>query len=104
MNRHSSSMSPSSSPRCEASRWSGSRITRPTISSSCFPAPKPMHDDLTFRCSRRQVLHLLAVSALAASVPGIAHAGAYDDYFRAVKLDNVKLVSSLLQRGFDPNT
>jgi len=63
-----------------------------------------MHDDLTVRCSRRQVLHSLAVWALAASVPGIARAGAYDDYFRAVKLDNVKLVSSLLQRGFDPNT
>ena len=63
-----------------------------------------MHDDLTFRCSRRQALHLLAVSALAAGLPGIALAGAYDDYFRAVKLDDVKLVRSLLQRGFDPNT
>jgi ankyrin repeat protein len=63
-----------------------------------------MHDDLTFRCSRRQALHLLAVSALAVSLPGIARAGAYDDYFRAVKLDEVKLVRSLLQRGFDPNT
>nr|WP_217344644.1 ankyrin repeat domain-containing protein [Noviherbaspirillum sp. L7-7A]MBV0878809.1 ankyrin repeat domain-containing protein [Noviherbaspirillum sp. L7-7A] len=63
-----------------------------------------MHDDLTFRCSRRQALHLLAISALAASLPGVALAGAYDDYFTAVKLDNVKLVRSLLQRGFDPNT
>jgi ankyrin repeat protein len=63
-----------------------------------------MHDDPTFRCSRRQALHLLAVSALAVSLPGVAFAGAYDDYFTAVKLDNVKLVRSLLQRGFDPNT
>lgn len=63
-----------------------------------------MHDDLTLRCSRRQVLHLLAASALVASLPGVALAGAYDDYFTAVKLDNVKLVRSLLQRGFDPNT
>lgn len=63
-----------------------------------------MHDDLTSRPSRRQALRLLAVSVLAAGLPGIALAGAYDDYFRAVKLDDIKLVRSLLQRGFDPNT
>lgn len=63
-----------------------------------------MHDDLTSRSSRRQALRLLAVSVLAAGLPGIALAGAYDDYFRAVKLDDIKLVKSLLQRGFDPNT
>jgi ankyrin repeat protein len=63
-----------------------------------------MPDYLTSRCSRRQALRLLAVSALAAGLPGIALAGAYDDYFTAVKLDNIKLVRSLLQRGFDPNT
>lgn len=63
-----------------------------------------MHDDLPSRRSRRQALRLLAVSALASGLPGIALAGAYDDYFRAVKLDDVKLVRSLLQRGFDPNT
>ncbi|MFL6719631.1 MAG: ankyrin repeat domain-containing protein [Burkholderiaceae bacterium] len=63
-----------------------------------------MHDYLTSRCSRRRSLHLLAASALAAGLPGIALAGAYDDFFKAVKLDNVNLVRSLLQRGFDPNT
>jgi len=63
-----------------------------------------MHDYLTSRCSRRRSLHLLAASALAAGLPGIALAGAYDDFFKAVKLDNVSLVRSLLQRGFDPNT
>jgi len=30
-------------------------------------------------------------------------AGAYDDFFRAVKLDDVSAVESLLARGFDPN-
>jgi ankyrin repeat protein len=54
--------------------------------------------------SRRQSLRALAVTALAASLPGIALGGAYDDFFKAVKLDNIKQVQSLLQRGFDPNT
>ena len=63
-----------------------------------------MHDALTSRLSRRQALRLLAVPVLLSVLPGIAFAGAYDDYFGAVKLDNIKLVRSLLQRGFDPNT
>lgn len=33
-----------------------------------------------------------------------AHAGAYEDFFRAVKLDDGRSVSALLQRGFDPNS
>jgi uncharacterized protein len=32
-----------------------------------------------------------------------AHAGAYEDYFRAVAVDNARGVQALLQRGFDPN-
>ncbi len=32
-----------------------------------------------------------------------ASAGAYDDFFKAVKLDDVSAVESLLARGFDPN-
>ncbi|WP_194711168.1 ankyrin repeat domain-containing protein [Noviherbaspirillum soli] len=63
-----------------------------------------MHDVLTSRLSRRQALRLLAVPVLLSVLPGLAFAGAYDDYFSAVKLDNIKLVRSLLQRGFDPNT
>ena len=31
-------------------------------------------------------------------------AGAYDDFFKAVALDDAKTIQSLLQRGFDPNT
>ena len=30
--------------------------------------------------------------------------GAYEDFFKAVKSDNVRTVQALLQRGFDPNT
>lgn len=33
-----------------------------------------------------------------------AHAGAYDDFFTAIRQDDAKTVQSLLQRGFDPNT
>jgi len=63
-----------------------------------------MPDHPISTCSRRQSLRALAVAALAVSLPGIALAGAYDDFFKAVKLDNIKQVQSLLQRGFDPNT
>lgn len=53
---------------------------------------------------RRRSLQLLMAISLAASLPMLAHAGAYEDYFRAVKGDDAATVTSLLQRGFDPNT
>ena len=31
-------------------------------------------------------------------------AGSYEDFFKAVQVDNVRTVQTLLQRGFDPNT
>lgn len=31
-------------------------------------------------------------------------AGSYEDFFKAVQIDDVKTVQALLQRGFDPNT
>lgn len=31
-------------------------------------------------------------------------AGSYEDYFKAIPLDDVRTVTQLLQRGFDPNT
>ena len=34
----------------------------------------------------------------------VASAGAFEDYFRAVKNDDAAAVQNLLQRGFDPNT
>ena len=35
---------------------------------------------------------------------GLAHAGSYEDFFKAVKEDNVGKTQALLSRGFDPNT
>ncbi len=53
---------------------------------------------------RRLVLQVAAALSVIASVPMLVHAGAYDDYFTAAKLDDVITITALLQRGFDPNT
>ena len=34
----------------------------------------------------------------------LSYAGSYDDYFKALKLDDVATVKKLLERGFDANT
>ncbi|MFM7706090.1 MAG: ankyrin repeat domain-containing protein [Rubrivivax sp.] len=34
----------------------------------------------------------------------ISHAGAYEDFFRSVEIDDARTLTRLLQRGFDPNT
>ena len=48
---------------------------------------------------------LATVSFLAAflQMPAISHAGSYDDFFKAVRLDNVLIIKPMLQRGLDPN-
>lgn len=33
-----------------------------------------------------------------------AYAGSYEDFFRAIKQDNERVIRNLLDRGFDPNT
>ena len=53
---------------------------------------------------RRLVLQMMAALSAIASLPMLAHAGAYEDYFKAAKLDDTATITSLLQRGFDPNT
>jgi ankyrin repeat protein len=53
---------------------------------------------------RRQLLQALAALSVLASFPMLAQAGAYDDFFAAVKIDDASAVTALLQRGFDPNT
>ena len=50
---------------------------------------------------RRSALAWLAV--VAAGTAGLAHAGAYDDFLRAIARDDAATVASLLRRGFDPN-
>ncbi len=47
---------------------------------------------------------LLAALGASLTVGGRAHAGAYEDYFRAIELDNVAALRELLARGMDPNT
>lgn len=51
--------------------------------------------------ARRRSLVILCSVAIA---PAVAFAGAYDDFFRAVKMDDAQVVKALLARGFDPNT
>jgi uncharacterized protein len=34
----------------------------------------------------------------------VAYAGAYEDFFSAIRQDDASIVKDLLQRGFDPNT
>ena len=38
------------------------------------------------------------------AINGFTQAGSYEDFFKAVQMDDVRTVQSLLQRGFDPNT
>lgn len=53
------------------------------------------------KCCRISVLSLFTVLALS-SPPLLA--GAYDDFFAAVKNDDTRVITNLLFRGFDPNT
>lgn len=53
---------------------------------------------------RRRVMQALAAAGLVACLPELAFGGAYDDWFKAVKLDLDEKVRALLRRGVDPNT
>lgn len=55
-----------------------------------------------FTPTRRRLLGWLA--ATLALPPVLAPAAAFDDFFKAVKFDDVDRVQSLLRRGMDPNT
>ncbi|MCQ8895955.1 ankyrin repeat domain-containing protein [Limnobacter humi] len=54
--------------------------------------------------SRWRPLWLIALSCLFAVWPGWATAGAYADFFTAIKFDDATRLRHLLIRGFDPNT
>ncbi len=45
----------------------------------------------------------LLAAALALGLAGCAHASAYEDFFRAIELNDGRWVADLLRRGFDPN-
>jgi hypothetical protein len=47
----------------------------------------------------KNIVYLVAAIGFSTS-----HAGAYEDFFRALKRDDPRAVQQLLQRGFDPNT
>lgn len=46
----------------------------------------------------------MLLAAGAVSVAGMAHAGKYEDYVRALISDNESVMINLIFRGFDPNT
>lgn len=65
-----------------------------------------MNDKNDVSATRRALVVAAAASAatvLSMVIAGPARAGAYDDFFRAVKIDDAKTVASLLARGLDPN-
>lgn len=53
---------------------------------------------------RRLSLAALLAAVVLSMCPPLARAGAYEDFFRAVSLDDAQTVTALLKRGFDPNT
>ena len=56
-----------------------------------------------FSLTRRRALLALSIVAALVLAPSAALAGAYDDFFRAVKLDDPDTIKGLLRRGLDPN-
>lgn len=53
---------------------------------------------------QRRSFTVHCAAALMAMAVGPARAGAYEDFFKAVSLDDAGAVEQLLQRGFDPNS
>jgi len=49
--------------------------------------------------ARRRLLLLASLALLAP----VASAGAYEDFFKAIELDDDRTIADLLRRGFDPN-
>jgi len=54
---------------------------------------------LKLRCYFKKFLYLVVLIGFSS-----AKAGAYEDFFTAIKRDDPDTVSALLKRGFDPNT
>jgi ankyrin repeat protein len=54
--------------------------------------------------SRRRFCQALAALAAVLCMPQLTFAGAYEDYFKAIRMDLPDQVRTLLRRGMDPNT
>jgi ankyrin repeat protein len=52
---------------------------------------------------RRRLIVTALLMGAGIALPSSAFAGAYDDFFRGVKVDDANGIKSLLQRGLDPN-
>ena len=51
----------------------------------------------------KYLVHLLVIAACSVVYSG-SHAASFEDFFRAVNVDDERTVNILLARGFDPNT
>lgn len=82
----------------------GEGAIRTRMRAMVFSHPDAMH---THNChalpARRTALVGLAALALGLVAPH-ATAGAYEDFFEAVRRDDDRTINALLRRGFDPNT
>lgn len=54
--------------------------------------------------TRRSSIRTALALVISVSWAGGARAGAYDDYFKAIEMDNAPALADLLARGMDPNT
>lgn len=63
-----------------------------------FKFGRQVADNMLMRCMKFGAYLVVAIGLSS------AHAGAYDDFIKAVNNNNAATVQSLLQRGMDPNT
>lgn len=66
--------------------------------------PSELPENFIFRKPRRQFVVATACLFMGMLYLPRSRAGAFEDFFRAVKLDDANTVSDLLRRGMDPNT
>ena len=59
---------------------------------------------LTLRKLLKLVPQSIVAIVFAAFLPALSHAGAYEDFFKAIELDDGRTIISLLRRGFDVNS
>ncbi len=60
---------------------------------------------MTFSClSQFRYYFRIALQIIVFYGVTAAHAGSYEDFFEAIRQDNPRVISELLNRGFDPNT